>query len=104
MGRDPYLEKKYDYIPISPKLIDHVRRLDGFNEKDLVSLRDLLTQAVRKMKDKFSFNDKASMQDLGFKGFLEKTLKVHQIFALIDVNYDEVFSSTRSTSLSTHQQ
>ena len=31
MGRDPYLEKKYDYIPISPKLIEHVRRLDGFN-------------------------------------------------------------------------
>ena len=29
--QDQYRLKKYDYIPISPKLIEHVRRLDGFN-------------------------------------------------------------------------
>ena len=28
---DQYLSKKYDYIPIMPKLIEHVRRIDGFN-------------------------------------------------------------------------
>ena len=26
-----YMSKKYDYIPLSPKLIDHVRRLDSLN-------------------------------------------------------------------------
>ena len=26
-----YNAKKYDYIPLSPKLIDHVRRLDSLN-------------------------------------------------------------------------
>ena len=26
-----YNSKKYDYIPLSPKLIDHVRRLDSLN-------------------------------------------------------------------------
>jgi hypothetical protein len=29
--QEQYLLKKYDYIPISAELIDHVRRLDGFN-------------------------------------------------------------------------
>lgn len=28
---EQYLLKKYDYIPISAELIEHVRRLDGFN-------------------------------------------------------------------------
>ena len=26
-----YKQKLYEFIPISPALIDHVRRLDGFN-------------------------------------------------------------------------
>ena len=26
-----YMSKKYDYIPLSPKLIAHVRRLDSLN-------------------------------------------------------------------------
>ena len=26
-----YMTKKYDYIPLSPKLIEHVRRLDSLN-------------------------------------------------------------------------
>lgn len=26
-----YMSKKYDYIPLSPKLIEHVRRLDSLN-------------------------------------------------------------------------
>jgi len=99
------LAKKYDYVPISPKLIDHVRRLDAYNEQELLTLRDLLTGVAKKMKDKFSFTDKASAQDLGFRGFLETTMKIHQIFALIDVNYDQVFPSiagTRSGSLAAH--
>ena len=29
--QDQFKLKKYDYIPINPKLIEHVRRLDGFN-------------------------------------------------------------------------
>ena len=28
--------KKYDYIPISADLIEHVRRLDGFNVSRLI--------------------------------------------------------------------
>jgi len=76
-----------------------VRRLDGFNETELITLRDLMTSVAKKMKDKFSFNDKACMQDQGFRGFLETTLKIHQILALIDVKYDQVFSASRVTSL-----
>jgi hypothetical protein len=33
---DPYLLKKYDYIPILPGLIGHVRRIDGFKSADVV--------------------------------------------------------------------
>jgi hypothetical protein len=29
--QDQYLAKKYDFIPVSAELIEHVRRLDGFN-------------------------------------------------------------------------
>ena len=29
--QEQYLHKKYDYIPICAELIEHVRRLDGFN-------------------------------------------------------------------------
>jgi hypothetical protein len=41
--------KKYDYIPLNPKLIDHVRRLDGFKDEDLMTLKSLLTGLARKM-------------------------------------------------------
>ena len=30
-SEDEYVNKKYDYIPISSALIDHVRRINGFN-------------------------------------------------------------------------
>lgn len=36
--------KKYDYIPISAELIEHVRRLDGFNVSAL-----MLSQFYRRM-------------------------------------------------------
>jgi predicted transcriptional regulator len=31
-----YMSKKYDYIPLSPKLIEHVRRLDSLNVSKFV--------------------------------------------------------------------
>jgi len=34
--QDEYLKKKHDFIPLSPKLIEHVRRIDGFNVSNLV--------------------------------------------------------------------
>ena len=46
------------------------------------------------------------MQDLDFRRFIEITLKIHQIFALVDVNYETVFpsssSSTRVNSINDH--
>jgi hypothetical protein len=46
------------------------------------------------------------MKDGAFRKFLEITLKIHQIFALVDVNYTSVLptSSTgsRSSSVSGH--
>ena len=33
--QEQYLHKKYDYIPISAELIEHVRRLDGFNVSNI---------------------------------------------------------------------
>ena len=33
---ETYKQKLYEFIPISPALIDHVRRLDGFNVCDFV--------------------------------------------------------------------
>ena len=35
--QEQYKLKKYDYIPLNPKLIDHVRRLDGFKVSDTPS-------------------------------------------------------------------
>jgi hypothetical protein len=57
---EQYLLKKYDYIPISAELIEHVRRLDGFNvsalkisyliqEEELIKLKSMMTQVARKM-------------------------------------------------------
>ena len=31
VSADPSKERKYDYIPLSPKLIAHVRQLNGLN-------------------------------------------------------------------------
>lgn len=35
---------KYDFIPLSPKLIEHVRRLNSLNDDELEILRVLMTQ------------------------------------------------------------
>jgi len=95
--------KKYDYIPISADLIEHVRRLDGFNEDELVKLKGMMTQVARKMEKTFSFDDQKLMGDTAFRKFLEITLKIHQIFALVDVSYASVFTSGRGAqSLQAH--
>ena len=39
----------------------------------------------------FSFADPKYMQDPVFRRFLEITLKIHQIFALVDVTFEPVF-------------
>ena len=51
--REQYLDKKYNLIPLSPKLIDHVRRLDSLNHEELVSLRALMTQIAQIMENNF---------------------------------------------------
>jgi hypothetical protein len=58
-------------------LIEHVRRLDGFNEEDLMTLKSLLTGLAKKMNSSFSFNDPNAMKDLDFRRFIEITLKIH---------------------------
>jgi len=87
-------------------LIDHVRRLDGFKDEDLMNLKSLLTGLAKKMNPSFSFNDPVQMKDLDFRRFIEITLKIHQIFALVDVNYETVFpaasSSSRASSIQNH--
>ena len=42
------------------------------------------------------------MEDGAFRKFLEITLKIHQIFALVDVSYTSVFSSGRGQNLQAH--
>jgi len=55
--QEQYLHKKYDYIPICAELIEHVRRLDGFNEDELLKLKALMTQVAKKMDKSFTFKD-----------------------------------------------
>lgn len=46
------------------------------------------------------------MEDEDFRRFIETTFKIHQIFALVDVNYEHVFptasTSIRDKNLMTH--
>lgn len=37
---DSYTVRLYDYIPVNPALIDHVRKLDGFSVSILIFLMD----------------------------------------------------------------
>lgn len=62
----------------------------------------MLTSVARKMNKSFSFSDDKLMSDSGFRRFLEITLRIHQIFALVDVNYSDIFSAKRSDSVATH--
>lgn len=41
-----YRKRIYDFIPINAKLIEHVRRLDGFNDDELLVLKKLLTDTI----------------------------------------------------------
>jgi|APGre2960657423_1045063.scaffolds.fasta_scaffold762786_1 hypothetical protein len=50
-----------------------------------------MTINARKMDRNFSFADQKYMQDPIFRRFLEITLKIHQIFALVDVTFEPVF-------------
>ena len=43
----------------------------------------------------FQFEDKEYLNDTKFRRYLENTLKIHQIFALVDVDFTEVFSKER---------
>jgi len=76
-----------------------VRRLDGFNNDQLSELKMLMTQVAKKMNSSFSFKNKSSYEDPIFRKFLETTLKVHQIFALVDVDFSKVFPSNGTMSL-----
>ena len=46
---DTYTARLYDYIPVNSALIEHVRKLDGFNDKELVILKQLLIDTVAKI-------------------------------------------------------
>jgi len=70
-----------------------VRRIDGFNETDLIELKSLLTETARNIDSKFSFKNTALLADKHFRKFLEIVMKVHQIFALVDVEFGHVFPS-----------
>ena len=51
------------------------------------------------MASRKSFKSKASYEDPFFRKFLESTLKVHQIFALVDVDFSKVFPSNGTLTL-----
>lgn len=38
---DTYTMRLYDFIPVNPQLIEHVRRLDGFNVRLLIFVCNL---------------------------------------------------------------
>ena len=40
---------------------------------------------------------RSNLLDSKFRRYLENTLKIHQIFALVDVDFTEVFSKERSS-------
>ena len=41
----------------------------------------------------FTFTEAALKEDPEFRRFIEVTLKIHQIFALVEVSYEKVFSN-----------
>jgi hypothetical protein len=86
-----YAQRKHDYIPLSSELITHVRRLDGLEEPELFKLRTLLTAAARQLNPTFSFESENSLSDPRFRNFLTVTLRLHQIFALVEVDYAKAF-------------
>ena len=90
---EDYKQRLYDYIPISAALIDHVRRLDGFNEEELAVLKVLMRDTVLKINQQFQFSEDLLTSDTVTLRFLKVMLKIHQIFALVDVRYDHVFPS-----------
>lgn len=65
--------------------------MDGFNTEQLTELKMLLTQVAKKMNPQFSFKTKTSFEDPVFRKFMETTLKIHQILALVDVDFSNVF-------------
>lgn len=103
---DLHSVRLYDYIPVNAALIEHVRKLDGFNDKELVILKQLLIDTVNKINQQFKFEEKALLDDPYFKKFIETTMKVHQILALVDVKYDSIFPvdsfTTRDKNLMAH--
>lgn len=51
-------------------------------------------------KKQFSFDDNESLKDDKFRRYLENTLKIHQLFALVDVDYTQVFGFDKVASAS----
>jgi len=74
---DDYQRQLYNFIPINAKLINHVRRIDGFNNAELIELKNLLTETARKIDKQFNFRNSALLNDKHFRRFLEIVFKVH---------------------------
>ena len=60
-----------------------------------------MTQVGQFIKPDFSFEtNSAALSDTGFRKYLEYTLKVHQIFALVNVDFGQRFLAQPSQKLS----
>lgn len=66
-----------------------MRRIDGFNEDELCILKKLISSCARKIEPDFHFNAIGDAQSPQRK-LVETLLKIHQIFALVDVSFEPV--------------
>lgn len=63
----------------------------------------MINQSIPKQKKQFSFSEPSHTAEGPFRRFLEITLKIHQIFALVDVNFESVLNATsRNINTVTH--
>ena len=83
---------KYIYILYNTILQIFIQK----QEEELINLKWQMSMLIRKSVKNFNFNDKSMMSDINLRKFLEITLKLHQIFALVDVNFDAVLTSMSS--------
>lgn len=70
-------DRRLDYIPISATLVEHVRRIDGFNDEELVKLKGLLGQVCSKLEPGLSLNRANLQKQPKLRRLLEVTLKLH---------------------------
>ncbi len=80
-----------DCVPISADLIKHVKRLDGFSESEIGSLRYLVLDLAKKEAK----IDAAALKDLSKEQefYLQILLKIHQVLALLDVDWSKAGST-----------